>query len=76
MAQETPMLSSRTDIVRYDWQMIAEFAFAHRRELIAANIISIFATLAAVPVPLLMPMLVDEVLLNPGRQVGGRVQED
>ena len=58
------MLSSRTDIVRYDWQMIAEFAFAHRRELIAANIISIFATLAAVPVPLLMPMLVDEVLLN------------
>ncbi len=58
------MLSSRTDIVRYDWQMIVEFAFAHRRELIAANIISIFATLAAVPVPLLMPMLVDEVLLN------------
>jgi len=64
MAQDTSTLSPRTGIVRYDWQMIAKFAFAHRKELITANIISIFATLAAVPVPLLMPMLVDEVLLN------------
>ena len=29
-----------------------------------ANIIAVIATLASVPVPLLMPLLVDEVLLN------------
>ncbi|RDH89741.1 MAG: ABC transporter ATP-binding protein [endosymbiont of Seepiophila jonesi] len=42
----------------------------HRRELIAANIIAIFGAIAAVPVPLLIPLLVDEVLLNqPGRAI-------
>ena len=37
---------------------------AHRRELLLANLIAILGTLAIVPVPLLIPMLVDEVLLN------------
>lgn len=32
--------------------------------MILANIIAVIATLASVPVPLLMPLLVDEVLLN------------
>ncbi|RDH88665.1 MAG: ABC transporter ATP-binding protein [endosymbiont of Escarpia spicata] len=42
----------------------------HRRELTAANIIAIFGAIAAVPVPLLIPLLVDEVLLNqPGRAI-------
>ena len=43
----------------------------HRRELILANVIAVFGTLAAVPVPLLIPLLVDEVLLEkPGTAVG------
>ncbi len=37
---------------------------AHRRELGLANLIAILGTLVIVPVPLLIPMLVDEVLLN------------
>ena len=37
---------------------------SHRKELITANIIAVLGTLAAVPVPLLMPLLVDEVLLH------------
>ncbi len=42
----------------------------HRRELILANVIAVFGTLAAVPIPLLMPVLVDEVLLHkPGQAV-------
>ncbi|MBL3598475.1 MAG: ABC transporter ATP-binding protein [gamma proteobacterium endosymbiont of Lamellibrachia anaximandri] len=42
----------------------------HRQELIAANLIAIFGAIAAVPVPLLIPLLVDEVLLNqPGRAI-------
>jgi ATP-binding cassette subfamily C protein len=36
----------------------------HRRELIAANLIAILGAVAAVPVPLLIPLLVDEVLLD------------
>ena len=42
----------------------------HRRELVLANAIAVLGTLAAVPVPLLMPILVDEVLLDkPGAAV-------
>ncbi|MBW9256845.1 MAG: ABC transporter ATP-binding protein/permease [Candidatus Thiodiazotropha sp. (ex. Lucinisca nassula)] len=45
--------------------------FQHRRELVAANLIAILGAIAAVPVPLLIPLLVDEVLLNqPGTAVG------
>lgn len=47
-----------------DWQYILKIVKAHKRELVFANIIAIFATLSSVPVPLLMPLLVDEVLLN------------
>ena len=48
----------------YNWQYILEIAKKHKRQLIMANIIAVIATLASVPVPLLMPLLVDEVLLN------------
>jgi len=37
---------------------------SHRKELITANIIAILGTMVSVPVPLLIPLLVDEVLLN------------
>jgi len=44
--------------------------FDHRRELVLANVIAVLGTLAAVPVPLLMPVMVDEVLLDqPGKVV-------
>ncbi|WP_367986455.1 ABC transporter ATP-binding protein [Vibrio sp. NTOU-M3] len=36
----------------------------HKRKLIGANIIAIIATLISVPIPLMMPLMVDEVLLN------------
>ncbi len=48
----------------YNWQYILNVAKEHRRALIKANLVAILATLASVPVPLLMPLLVDEVLLN------------
>jgi len=48
----------------YDWNTIARIAFKHKKELIIANVIALLATLSSVPVPLLMPLLVDEVLLN------------
>ncbi|MGF1802437.1 ABC transporter ATP-binding protein/permease [Vibrio gigantis] len=36
----------------------------HKSKLLFANIIAIFATLISVPIPLLMPLMVDEVLLD------------
>jgi ATP-binding cassette subfamily C protein len=54
----------------YRWPDLLAMATRHRRELILANIIALLGTLAAVPVPLLMPVLVDEVLLEqPGAAV-------
>lgn len=36
----------------------------HKSKLIVANVIAIIATLVSVPIPLLLPLMVDEVLLN------------
>ncbi|TNG02041.1 MAG: ABC transporter ATP-binding protein [Gammaproteobacteria bacterium] len=52
------------------WQWIRNIAFRHKRELVLANIIAVLGALASVPIPLLMPLMVDEVLLNqPGALV-------
>ena len=43
---------------------------SHKRELVVANIVALLGTAVAVPVPLLIPLLVDEVLLHkPGTLV-------
>ena len=53
------------------WRYVLDIAREHRRELAFANLTAILATAAAVPVPLLLPLLVDEVLLQkPGPVVG------
>lgn len=36
----------------------------HKSKLILANVIALFATLISVPIPLLMPLMVDEILLD------------
>ncbi len=55
----------------YDWRDLADMILRHRREIILANLIAILGTVVSVPVPLLIPMLVDEVLLDqPGAAVG------
>ncbi len=56
--------------VAYRWTDLIKMVATHRRELVLANVIAVLGTLAAVPVPLLMPILVDEVLLQqPGAAV-------
>jgi ATP-binding cassette subfamily C protein len=53
-----------------NWSYIVTIAKQHRATLLSANLIAIVAALLSVPVPLLMPMLVDEVLLDkPGHIV-------
>jgi ATP-binding cassette subfamily C protein len=39
-------------------------ALSHRRELVLAHAVALAAAVLSVPIPLLMPLLVDEVLLN------------
>lgn len=48
----------------YDWQRICRIAFQFKRELVIANLVALLATLANVPTPLLLLLLVDEVLLQ------------
>jgi len=63
--QDTPILEENKAVNQvYSWKYILNIASEHKREIVYANIIAILATLASVPLPLLMPLLVDEVLLN------------
>lgn len=54
-------LPDKTD---YTWKYIFRIALQHKKPLIIGHIIALLATIASVPVPLLMPLLVDEVLLH------------
>jgi len=49
---------------QYTWRYIFRIALQHKKQLVTGHIIAVLATVASVPVPLLMPLLVDEVLLN------------
>lgn len=55
----------------YTWTWLIEACRPWRSTLIFANCLGLLAALASVPIPLLMPLLVDEVLLgHPGTVVG------
>ena len=51
---------------RLSWAEIRRLALRHRKALILANLVAVLATLCSVPIPLLLPLLVDEVLLGDG----------
>lgn len=52
------------------WRAILERIGRYRRQLLVGNFVALLAVAAAVPVPLILPILVDEVLLDkPGRFV-------
>jgi ATP-binding cassette subfamily C protein len=48
----------------FEWSDVIDGALEHRRELVIAHVVAILAALLSVPIPLLMPLLVDEVLLE------------
>jgi ATP-binding cassette subfamily C protein len=65
------MVRRVTERVVFDWRGVRRMALGHRRELWQAHLVALFATLLAVPLPLMMPLLVDEVLLEqPATLVG------
>jgi len=56
---------------KLSWSLLFGELFKNKSNLFKANVIAILAMLASVPTPLLLPLLVDEVLLNdPGPLVG------
>ena len=58
------MQSKSIELSNYSWKTIWQIALQHKKQLVYAHLLAILATLASVPVPLLMPLLVDEVLLK------------
>ena len=48
----------------YSWRSILALALKHKPRLVRANVLAILATAVSVPIPLLLPVLVDEVLLE------------
>jgi ATP-binding cassette subfamily C protein len=51
---------------RLSWAQIRRLAGRHKKALWIANAVAVLATLCTVPIPLLLPLLVDEVLLGHG----------
>ena len=51
---------------RLSWAQIRRLALRHRKALLLANAVAVLTTLCSVPIPLLLPLLVDEVLLGNG----------
>ncbi|MEO4014493.1 ABC transporter ATP-binding protein [Pseudomonas rossensis] len=55
-----------TRVDRLSWVEIRRLALHHKKSLWIANGVAVLATLCSVPIPLLLPLLVDEVLLGHG----------
>lgn len=52
------------------WGYIRQLAWQHKKKILLANALAVCATLTSVPIPLLLPLLVDEVLLQqPGKAI-------
>jgi ATP-binding cassette, subfamily C, bacterial len=51
---------------RLSWAQIRRLALQHKKSLWVANGVAVLAVLCSVPIPLLLPLLVDEVLLGKG----------
>ncbi|WP_261818285.1 ABC transporter ATP-binding protein [Vibrio gallicus] len=49
---------------RLNKQWLYQQAMRHKKKLLIANVVAFFATLISVPIPLLLPLMVDEVLLD------------
>lgn len=58
--------SAPAPIDRLSWAEIRRLALKHKKALWIANGVAVLATLCSVPIPLLLPLLVDEVLLGHG----------
>ncbi|MDO9306205.1 MAG: ABC transporter ATP-binding protein [Sulfuricurvum sp.] len=59
-------LKNRYNRIMLTFKTLFEMMLRYKRQLIWGNLIAILATLISIPVPLLIPLMVDEVLLKKG----------
>lgn len=53
------------------FHLLYKLVLKHKSKLLKANLIALIATLVSIPIPLLIPLLIDEVILKePGRLLG------
>jgi len=65
-------MSKQIQTDRISWSQIFKTASSYKNSLMQANFIAIIAAVLSAPVPMLMPLLVDEVLLDkPGFLIEG-----
>ncbi len=64
MTELRAVVSSEHEVDHYTWRDIFRLALPYRRRLVYAHLVAFAAAALSVPVPLLMPLLVDEVLLK------------
>jgi len=57
-------MTNHNQVDRISWSQILKTARSYKRTLWQANLIAILAAVLSAPVPMLMPLLVDEVLLG------------
>lgn len=50
--------------ISFTWRYIFSIAMTHKKDLLIANFVSIIATLLALPEPLIIPSLINDVLLK------------
>ncbi|WP_406609344.1 ABC transporter ATP-binding protein [Agarivorans sp. JK6] len=63
-------MHSNVSSAAFTWATIRQQIFHYKKPLVYAHLIAILATLVSVPIPLMMPLLVDEVLLEkPGKAI-------
>lgn len=65
-ANDARQSSPRARADALSWAEIRRLALRHKKSLWIANGVAVLATFCSVPIPLLLPLLVDEVLLGRG----------
>jgi ATP-binding cassette subfamily C protein len=58
------MSVTSSETASISWRDVRRMALEHHGDLVRAHLVAVLAAVTAVPIPLLMPLLVDEVLLG------------
>ena len=64
LPDEAPAETSSAEREVISWRLIVRHLWSFRRRLLIGNICSVISSLAVIPIPLLLPILVDEVALG------------
>lgn len=74
--KETKRIDKASEVItesapeRYTVRHVLNMALVHKKQLVTAHVIAVVAVMASIPIPLLIPLLIDEVLLDkPGKVV-------